>query len=144
MYNKLLLFISIIIIIIILIIVIHNKYNSSRYDTFAEPKSPKEIIDKDGNMNFNFLKAENSQYVLKKYYLDTDRKINGKKLHIHPYQKKVTNQQVPIHEYSKYLQESAYPLIFGNTTLHRQDKPGQWHKYDTKAQDLYNKYGIRR
>ena len=57
MYNKLLLFILIIIIIFILIITIHNNYNINSYDTFATPKSPKEINDNDGHMNFNFLKS---------------------------------------------------------------------------------------
>ena len=144
MYNKLLLFISIIIIIFILIITIHNKYNINRYDTFATPKSPKEINDNDGHMNFNFLKNENTNYVINKYYIDDDKKINGTRVNIHPYQEQVANIPPVISTYSKYLQNSASPYIYGNPKLHKQSSPGQWNKYNTRAREIYNKYGIRR
>jgi hypothetical protein len=144
MYNKLLLFISIIIIIFILIRTIHNKYYINRYDTFATPKSPKEINDNDGHMNFNFLKDEHTNYVINKYYLDDDKKINGKRVNIHPYQEQVLNNPVPIDRYSQYLQGTAFPYIYGNPRLHKQRTPGQWNKYDTVSQEIYNKYGIRR
>jgi len=143
MYNKLLLFILIIIIIFILIITIHNNYNINTYDTFATPKSPKEINDNDGHMNFNFLKSENSQRVLHTYYIDDDKKINGKRVNFHPYQEQVPNPP-PMDRYSKYLQNPAYPYIYGNPKLHRQRTPGQWNKYDTVAREIYNNYGIRR
>ena len=144
MYKKLLLFILIIIIIFILIIILHNKYNINTYDTFAIPKSPKEINDNDGHMNFNFLKSENSNYVIRNYYLDDDKKINGVRLNVHPYQDQIVNNRVPIDPYSKYLQYPAFPLMYGNPKLHQQRSPGQWNKYDTVAQEIYNKYGIRR
>ena len=144
MYNKLFLFISIIIMIFFLIILINNKYNINKYDTFTTPKSPKEIIDNDGNMNFNFLKDEHTKFVLNNYYIDDDKKINGSRVNIHPYQVKVSNLPVTISKYSKYLQDSAFPFIYGNPKLHKQRTHGQWNKYDTKARDIYNKYGIRR
>ena len=144
MYQQLLLFILTIIILFILIITLHNKYNINTYDTFADPKSPKEINDNDGHMNFNFLKSENSNYVIRNYYLDDDKKINGVRLNFHPYQDQVQNYPVPIDQYSNYLQTSAFPLMYGNPRLHQQRSPGQWNKYDTAAQDIYNKYGIRR
>ena len=144
MYSKLLLFLSIIVVIVILIITLHNKYNSNNYDTFAEPKSPKEINDNDGHMNFNFLKSENTHYVLQTYYLDDDKKINGARVNYHPYQQQVPNFPPPVDRYSKYLQETAYPFVFGNPNFHRQRSPGQWNKFDTRAQDYYNWYGIRR
>ena len=144
MYNKLLLFISIMILIVFLIIIIHNKYNINTYDTFVAPKSPKEIIENDGKMNFNFLTSANSQYVLNTYYLDDDKKIDGKRVNIHPYQEQVANTPPPIDKYSKYLQTSAHPFVYGKAKFHAQRSPGQWNKYDTLARDYYNKYGIRR
>ena len=144
MYNKLLLFISIIIIIFILIIIIHNKYNINNYDTFAEPRSPKEVVDNDGKMNFNFLKDENTNYVLQTYYLDDDKKINGRRVNYHPYQEQVPNIPPPVDIYSKYLQTISYPFVYGKPDFHRQRSPGQWNKFDTLAQDYYNKYGVRR
>ena len=144
MYNKLLLFISIIIIIFILIIILY-KYNfNNNYDTFAVPLSPKEIIENDGHMNFNFLKDEHTNYVLRTYYINDDMKINGVRVNYHPYQEQVLNKPAPIDTYSKYLQNPAYPYIYGNPKLHAQRTPGQWNKYDTISQEIYNKYGIRR
>jgi hypothetical protein len=144
MYNKLLLFILIIIIIFILIITLHNKYNINNYDTFADPKSPKEIIENDGNMNFNFLKDEHTNYVLQTYYIDVDKKINGRKVFNHPYQERVANIPPPIDIYSKYLQTISYPFVYGKPDYHLQRSPGQWNKFDTLAQEYYNKYRIRR
>ena len=140
MYNKLLVFLSIIIIIIVLIILY---YKNKKYDTFAIPKTPKEINDNDGNMTFEFLNNENTNYVLDKYYINDDTKINGVRVNYHPYQEHVNNPVI-VDAYSKYLQNSAYPYIYGNPKLHIQRTPGQWNKYDTKAQDIYNQYGIRR
>ena len=144
MYTKLLLFISIIIMIFSLIILIHNKYNINTYDTFADPKNPRDIIANDGNMNFNFLKSENSQYVLNTYYINDDKKINGKRVNFHPYQEQVANIPPPVRTYSKYLQNTAYPFIYGKPEFHRQRSSGQWNKYDTLARHYYNKYGVRR
>ena len=144
MYYKLLLFILIIIILFILIIIIHNKYNINTYDTFAVPKSPKEIIANDGNMNFNFLTSENSQYVLNTYYVNDDLKVNGKRVNFHPYQEQEANTPPPVDKYSKFLQTPAYPFVYGKPKFHAQRSPGQWNKYDTLARDYYNKYGIRR
>ena len=137
MYNKLLLFISIIIIIFSLIIIINNKY-----DAFKVSVTPKFIADNDGNMNFDFLKAENSQDVIKRYYIDDDKKINGIRVNYHRYQQQVYNP-VPIDPLS-HSQKVAFPYIYGNTLLHYQRTPGEWNKYDTQAQQIYNNYGVRR
>ena len=136
-YCKLLLFGVIIVILLKLILFIHNTYNFNTLydnDTFAIPKTPKEINDNDGNMNFNFLKNENTNYVLSTYYIDDDKKINGSRLNYHKYQKQVPN--IPV--------EGAPPYIYGNPLYHYQRKPKVWNKYDTYAQDIWNKYGVRR
>ena len=125
---------------------INNNHNPNHHniDTFATPKTPKEINDNDGNMTFDFLTNTNTNFILDKYYLNDDMKINGARVNYHPYQVKVGNLPPPIDKYSKYLQNTAFPYIYGNNKLHYQRKPGQWNKYDTKAQEIYNKTGVRR
>ena len=132
MFKNLLLF--------ILIIIIDCKYNSNNYhnkETFSTPL-PTVLFDsngyKNGIMTFDFLKDENTNNVLNKYYMDNDKRINGKTINYNPYRYALPN--IPV--------EGAPPYIYGIVLNHYQRKPKVWHKYDTYAQDIYNAYGIRR
>ena len=143
MDNKLLLLLFLIIIIIFMLVINHN-HNYIDIDTFVTPRSPKEINDNDGNMTFDFLTNAHTNSILSKYYINDDMKIDGVRVNYHPYQVKVPNLLPPIDTYSKYLQNLAFPYIYGNPKLHYQRTPGQWNKYDTIAQVIYNTTGVRR
>ena len=150
MNNKLLI---IILIIIIVTIVIYNKYNHIKTnhikinpiktkDTFLDPINPQNVIANDGNMSFDYLTDPYySQKILKKYYIDDDKKQYGVKLNKHIYKNMVPNCKSST-DLNPYVYSADISLHcrrnvgWANTTW--------WHKYDTIAQDIYNNYGVRR
>lgn len=127
MNNKLLL------LCIIIVIILINKYTD--IDTFLTLKSQAISFEDDGKMTFDFLKDDNTKNVLDTYYINDDKKLNGQKVNLHPYQYKV-QQIIPV--------KDSPPFLYGNNRWHYQRSEGKWNKYDTYAQDIYNKYGVRR
>ena len=93
-------------------------------------------------MTFEYLKPYASQKTIKKYYLDDDIKIKGVKVNHHPY----------INPYPNCASSAdTTPYIYSvNPSLHCRRNIGNnnttwwWRKYDTRAQDIYNQYSIRR
>lgn len=76
-------------------------------------------FDDDGKMNFEYLYNPNyMNSILKKYYIDNDIKINGKKLVNHPYQMRRTVNGRDYY-YGKYITNIPH------------------------NNDIYNKYGVR-
>ena len=144
MNNKLL---SIILIIIIVIIVIYNnKYDFIKNkDMFSNRRytDPQDIIKNDGKATYDYLNDPNySRNILKQYYLNDDKKYKGVKINNHPYKNPVPN-----------CPSSAdfYPYVYSaNPSLHCRRNIGNnytkwwWHKYDTRAVDIYNQYSIHR
>lgn len=143
MNNKLLI---IILIIIIVSIIIYNKYKPIKiYDTFADKyyKDPQEKIENDGKMMFEFLKDPYySQKIINQYYLNDDKKINGVKVNYHPYAKPVPNCPSSA-DTTPYIY-SANPALHCRRNIGNNNTSWWWRKYDTRAQDIYNQYSIRR
>ena len=128
--NKKLLII-VIVVLTLTTVLIYNKYNTIKNkDKFN-----------DGKMTFNYLNDPfYSQNILKKYYIDDDKKINGVKVNYHPYLVPVPN--CPSSADLVPLVYSADPSLHcrrnvGNTTT-------WWRKFDTEAQEIFNKYSIHR
>ena len=141
--NKKLLII-VIVVLTLTTVLIYNKYNTIKNkDKFTDGKimDPQEIIKNDGKMTFNYLNDPfYSQNILKKYYIDDDKKINGVKVNYHPYLVPVPN--CPSSADLVPLVYSADPSLHcrrnvGNTTT-------WWRKFDTEAQEIFNKYSIHR
>jgi len=124
---------------ILLILIIFNKYNFKNKDTFyaGAISNPKDIFDNDGKMLFKYLNEPNySEKILKKYYLNDDKLINGVKVNPHIYQNSVVNCNSSI---------DTRPYVYSaDTSLHCRRHIGWWNKYDTISQDIYNNFGVRR
>jgi hypothetical protein len=140
----------IILIIIIVSILIYNNLNPNPnpnpnpntikiYDTFEDTyyKNPQDIIANDGKMKFNFLKDPYySQKIINEFYLNDDKKINGVKVNYHPYINPVPNCPISA---------DFIPYVYSaNPSLHCRRRPEKWHKFDTRANDIYNQYSIYR
>ena len=155
MDNKLLI---IILIVIIVSIVLYSNYfmynpinptnstNSTKiYETFADKyyKNPQDIIAHDGEMKFEYLKDPFfSKRIINKYYLNDDKKINGVKIHRYPYKNPVPNCASSADFYPNVY--SANPSLHCRRNVKNNRTTWWWHKFDTQAVDLYNKYSVYR
>ena len=127
----------IILIIIIIIIILLNKYNFFKKDNFFVISNPKDIFDNDGKMKFDYLNDPYyTENVLKKYYINDDKKLNGVKVNSHIYANSYPNCENA---------RDTVPYVYsGDISFHCRRKNGWWNKYDTLSQDIYNLYGVRR
>ena len=141
--NKKVLMLIMLIMLIILIILLQYKYNPNPIiikDKFTV-LDPQAIIKNDGKMKFDYITDPYyGQKILKKYYIDYDKKINGRKVNDNPY-------KYPSPNCANAAEDE--PLIFSaNPSLHCRRGGGKmpkwWNKYDTEAQEIYNQYSIYR
>ena len=147
MYYELIFFI---IVSIVILIIIKYKIDKLNIDSFYETTATEENLYKhamvsddspvyaDGHekMTFDFL--TNTNDILAKYYFSDDLNNNdaySKNVNIYPYKNSIKNFKVV----------GALPNVYtANRSLHIQRKPGIWNRYNTKAQDIYNLYAVRR
>ena len=120
--------ILLVIVSILLIIISYTQYQYQyqyfKKDTFISQRDAN--IENDGNMKFDYLIKNNyTKNVLDKYYLNDDKKINGKRVVNHPYQKK------------------NYLNLYGNP-FNQLSTSGRWGGYDTYSEYIFNNYGVRR